>query len=295
MKVADFEEQLLERFPASDAEDWDRVGLSVGDPSARIEGVLCALDPTACAVRAACDAGANVLLTHHPVYLEPPRTITPSSSDSTASAALWAAIARGVGLIALHTNLDRSEEALRFLANELGLTYLGRACAEGYGALLDGNGLSVGDLGNVLKEKLGAHPILWNAHTNEIPVDIHKTNTNAAGEAYGATRLPLRREAFDPRNVAAGTIAYLSGSAGELALDAAARGAHTIVCGEDSYHRLMELINRKTPDNDNLSVIVIGHDVSELPYARFLGHVARELVVGIPVHVLEEGIHWSLL
>ena len=39
MIVAEFERALLARYPKADAEGWDHVGLSVGDPAAEITGV----------------------------------------------------------------------------------------------------------------------------------------------------------------------------------------------------------------------------------------------------------------
>ncbi len=41
MLVRDLESSLLARFPRRDAEAWDHVGLSVGDPDAKVRGVLC--------------------------------------------------------------------------------------------------------------------------------------------------------------------------------------------------------------------------------------------------------------
>ena len=46
MLVRDLESSLLARFPRRDAEAWDHVGLSVGDPDAEVRGVLCSLDAT---------------------------------------------------------------------------------------------------------------------------------------------------------------------------------------------------------------------------------------------------------
>lgn len=44
MRVSELEQALFERFPRDDAEAWDHVGLSVGDPTAEITCVACALD-----------------------------------------------------------------------------------------------------------------------------------------------------------------------------------------------------------------------------------------------------------
>ena len=80
MIVSELERALLARYPKTDAESWDHVGLSVGDPAAEITGVACALDATEANVYRALEAGANVLLTHHPVYIKAPEAFCPSDS-----------------------------------------------------------------------------------------------------------------------------------------------------------------------------------------------------------------------
>ncbi|MDO4443382.1 MAG: Nif3-like dinuclear metal center hexameric protein, partial [Slackia sp.] len=61
---------LSEMFRPCDAEPWDRTGLLVGDAAAPLAGVACALDPTLDAIERAEACGANVLLTHHPAFLD---------------------------------------------------------------------------------------------------------------------------------------------------------------------------------------------------------------------------------
>lgn len=72
MILSELERALLARYPKADAEGWDHVGLSVGDPAAEITSVACALDATEDNVHRALEAGANVLLTHHPIYIKAP-------------------------------------------------------------------------------------------------------------------------------------------------------------------------------------------------------------------------------
>ena len=112
MIVAELERALLARYPKTDTEPWDHVGLSVGDPAAEITGVACALDATEANVHRAQEAGANVLLTHHPVYIKAPEAFCPpGATRPQCSAALYEAARCGVSIISLHTNLDRSHEA----------------------------------------------------------------------------------------------------------------------------------------------------------------------------------------
>ena len=121
MIVSELERALLARYPKTDAESWDHVGLSVGDPAAEITGVACALDATEANVYRALEAGANVLLTHHPVYIKAPEAFCPSdSARPQCSAALYEAARCGVSIISLHTNLDRSHEARICLSKLLG-------------------------------------------------------------------------------------------------------------------------------------------------------------------------------
>ena len=120
MIVAELERALLARYPKTDAESWDHVGLSVGDPAAEITGVACALDATEANVHHAQEAGANVLLTHHPIYIKAPEAFCPSDSTRPqCSAALYEAARCGVSIISLHTNLDRSLENGRLPAGKV--------------------------------------------------------------------------------------------------------------------------------------------------------------------------------
>ena len=57
MRVKDIEALLYQRFPAHQAEGWDHIGLSVGDPGAKVTGIACALDPLPQTIKDAKDQG----------------------------------------------------------------------------------------------------------------------------------------------------------------------------------------------------------------------------------------------
>lgn len=106
-------------YPPDLAEDWDNVGLHVGDPGAQVSRVLVALDPTEAALEAAQRNDCQALLTHHPLILRPLRSITPS--DETGRVVL-AAARNHLSLISAHTNLDSAKHGLNdWLATRLGL------------------------------------------------------------------------------------------------------------------------------------------------------------------------------
>lgn len=116
--VADLLAELDRRWPFAWAFPWDHVGLAVGDPAAQILGVYCTLDPTPRSLSAAVAAGCNVLLTHHPAFLEPLSTLVPRAGMPGMP---FAAAVAGVALVNVHTNLDRAPEGADALPLAAGL------------------------------------------------------------------------------------------------------------------------------------------------------------------------------
>jgi dinuclear metal center YbgI/SA1388 family protein len=110
---------LDERFPPAWAEPWDRVGLITGDQDVTVSGVVVTLDATAEAVDRALVSGANVLVTHHPPFLQVPSFVAPSAGPA---GTLEAALRAGVAVLSYHTSLDRAPDGASALALELGLT-----------------------------------------------------------------------------------------------------------------------------------------------------------------------------
>jgi len=110
---------LSERAPLSLAEPWDNVGLQVGDPAMQVESLVIALEPTAAVVEFACAQNAQLLLTHHPLFLKPPARIV--ENEAIGKLVLQCARAR-LSVIAMHTNLDNAEGGVGdALASRLGL------------------------------------------------------------------------------------------------------------------------------------------------------------------------------
>jgi dinuclear metal center YbgI/SA1388 family protein len=114
--IADVLGAVGEACPWEWAEPWDNCGLVVGDPSAEVTGVLVSLDADLPTITRAAQAGASLLVTHHPPFLEVPEQVTPSSAP-----ALFAALRDNVAIISAHTNLDRAPHAAGVLLRRLGL------------------------------------------------------------------------------------------------------------------------------------------------------------------------------
>lgn len=96
--------EVLERFyPADTAQSWDRVGLTTGDPEQPIRRIHYAVDPTLAVVEEARDAGADLLLTHHPLLL---RGVHSVATTSAKGATVTALVVADIALYSAHTNAD---------------------------------------------------------------------------------------------------------------------------------------------------------------------------------------------
>lgn len=90
-------------YPPSTAADWDAVGPVCGDPDAEVTTVLFAVDPVQVVVDEAVDVGADLLVTHHPLFLRGTSTVY----AGTAKGRLVHRLVRsGCALMVAHTNAD---------------------------------------------------------------------------------------------------------------------------------------------------------------------------------------------
>ena len=121
MTVKDLYERLNLAFPPSLSLDWDRDGLMVcPDPGRRVRRVLVTLDVTPAAADAAIQAGADLILSHHPLLFHPLATL--SYEDPGARTALKLAVA-GISVACFHTRADAAHDGVSdLLAAALGLS-----------------------------------------------------------------------------------------------------------------------------------------------------------------------------
>jgi dinuclear metal center YbgI/SA1388 family protein len=91
------------RYPPGTAEPWDAVGLVCGDPEQEVRRIHLAVDPVAATLDEALAAGADLLITHHPLLLHPVSSV---AADTAAGRLVHRAIRGGCALLAVHTNGD---------------------------------------------------------------------------------------------------------------------------------------------------------------------------------------------
>ena len=120
--VADIIKAMEKIAPSNLAEDWDNVGLQVGQKNWPVKKVWVSLDPALDIVANACQNDADLLITHHPLIFKPLCSV---DFDTTTGSIIRMAARRKIAIFSSHTNLDIVAEGLNdVLAEAIGLKSL---------------------------------------------------------------------------------------------------------------------------------------------------------------------------
>jgi len=95
---------FLDSFaPTRLAEDWDNVGLLVGDPEIEAEKVMTCLTVTPESASEAIEKNVDLIVSHHPLPFRPLKRLT---TETVASRLLWDLVRAGVSIYSPHTGFD---------------------------------------------------------------------------------------------------------------------------------------------------------------------------------------------
>ncbi|MCR5509080.1 MAG: Nif3-like dinuclear metal center hexameric protein [Lachnospiraceae bacterium] len=137
MKCEKIIASLEELSPLDYAEDWDNVGLIVGRRDKEVKSVYLAVDPTDEVIRSALKAGADMVITHHPLIF---RAIKKVNSDDFIARRVLALARNDISYYAMHTNFDvmgMADEAADSIGlkkrSVLSVTYEDDIAKEGFG------------------------------------------------------------------------------------------------------------------------------------------------------------------
>ena len=99
--------QVLDKFaPPVYSEDYDNVGLLVGNRNADVKAVLITLDITEEILKEAVSVGANLIVAHHPIIFRGLKKLTGANEVERV---VMAAIKNDIAIYAGHTNFDNIE------------------------------------------------------------------------------------------------------------------------------------------------------------------------------------------
>lgn len=109
-------------YPQWLAEDWDAVGLTCGRLDASVDTVLLAVDPLPEIVDEAIACGAQLIVTHHPLFL---RGVHSVAATNAKGEVITRCVENGIALFSAHTNADHACPGVSdALAEVLGLVGL---------------------------------------------------------------------------------------------------------------------------------------------------------------------------
>ena len=109
MKIKDIISRLEEFAPVSLAEEWDNVGLMLGDRECECSGVMLALDLTTDVIEQAEKEGCNLIVTHHPFIFRPIKRVDFNEAKGREIKRL---IKSDINVYSMHTNLDKTDEGI---------------------------------------------------------------------------------------------------------------------------------------------------------------------------------------
>ncbi|UOK43848.1 MULTISPECIES: Nif3-like dinuclear metal center hexameric protein [Flavobacterium] len=120
MKIAEILSRLEEMAPLAYAEDFDNVGLLVGDANIEATGVLVCHDALESVIDEAIAKKCNLVVCFHPILFSGLKKIT---GKNYVERAIIKAIKNDIAIYAIHTALDNHKQGVnKIFCNALGLT-----------------------------------------------------------------------------------------------------------------------------------------------------------------------------
>lgn len=204
---------FLEQFaPSHLAEDWDNVGLLVGDGEREIARVMTCLTITPESAEEAIASRADLIVAHHPLPFRPLKRVT---SQTTPGRLLLSLIEHRIAVYSPHTAFDSAAGGINALL------------AEGLG------------LGNVRPlQPRGDEACPWGAGRMgeyERPIALEQVVTRLK-QFLGIERMQVVGDLSSPIHRAA----VGCGSAGQFLADASQQGCNLLVTGETNFHTCLE-------------------------------------------------------
>jgi dinuclear metal center YbgI/SA1388 family protein len=232
VKVRDILAWLDAYAPFRYAASWDNCGLQVGNPEADVNRVLVSLDADSETLREAREEGCECVVTHHPLLLQPIKSIDVNVSPGLLIAS---ALGHGINVIAAHTCLDVCREGTNEqLAHVLGLE--------------SWEPLEIDPIWIAEERYAGMGCVGW----INTPVSLQEFVGHVKQALDG---IPLRLVGDPRRRVH--RVALCSGSGGSLLGKAMASHCDVYVTGDLKYHEAKSALEA------HLALIDIGHFASE--------------------------------
>ncbi|WP_066894862.1 Nif3-like dinuclear metal center hexameric protein [Clostridium nigeriense] len=228
-KVKDIIKIMEDFAPLNLKEDFDNVGLMVGDKDKEVKKILLSLDCTLEVIEEAKEKGANLIITHHPLLFIKPKSIT---TDTLVGKKVIELIKNDINLYSSHTNLDSASGGL----NETIVNILGYDSKELMEVSKNARNSNEG-IGRVIRLDKGIKL---------------ETLVNEVKEKLNIDSLKVVKASDEVKN-----IAVINGSGSDFFDIAYRKGADCIITGDTTYHFASDYKEM------GVSIIDTGHFLSE--------------------------------
>ncbi len=248
MKVIELYGRLCEIIPTSLSCSWDRDGLeSCPEPMREVKKVIVSLDVTNEVIDRAIEGGADVIVSHHPLFFGGLGNINALTFDGARAVKL---AKHGIAVMSFHTRLDALEGGVNdTLAGLLGLREIE--------VIGDERIMRIGELDSETDAEKFAKLVKSRLSHGEGEREAHV--------------------ALCPAGRKVKKVAVLGGSGGDDIALAAEMGADTFVTGELKHH------GRLSARDFNMNLICAGHFFTEYPVCFFLRETVKGLCEGADV------------
>lgn len=227
--VGDIVDSLESFAPKALAEEWDNVGLLVGDAGWPASRVMACLTVTPATVQEALQREASLIVSHHPLPFQPLKSITP---DTTPGRLLLELIGAKIAVYSAHTAFDSAQAGInQHLAIGLGLQAIKPL-------VLDPQSLE-SDVGN------GRMGVTNDGTLLEVAESVKSFLELDSVRVVGDDDLPMER------------VAIACGSGGSFLETAFEQGCNCLVTGEINFHGCLEAEAR------GIGLVLPGHFASE--------------------------------
>ena len=120
MKINKVLDILESWMPKAISEDFDNVGLIIGNSSQELQNILVTLDSTVDVIEEAIEKNCNLIISYHPIIFEGIKKI--NEQEDYVQKAIIKAIENKICIYAIHTSMDNHENGISYsLAKILGL------------------------------------------------------------------------------------------------------------------------------------------------------------------------------
>lgn len=235
--------QVMEAIaPSHLAEEWDNVGLQIGDQHWPVKTLAVALDPSLQTIEESHNKNADMLITHHPLLFRP---LTAIHFDTPIGSIIQRAVQYQMAIFAAHTNLDKTEDGLNdLLARRIGLQNL---------KVLQISSASENTSQSV-NSPLASERVQGIGRVGDVKrtIELQNLATNIKKE------LNLQKVKFAGKpDLVITKAAVCTGSGSDLLKSFHASGAQAYISGDLKYHDARDI------EAAGLGIIDIGHFASE--------------------------------